>query len=162
MSEKNDVRNCVLVILRSCVLVILVPWACFMFLVMLFAVWWIVKQIIIGPLICEQSTCPVQEHCEDEWVGFPPREMCGCYEDVWARPENCNVHAYPREDVKEEGLWAECGVYPHEADSSRKVYDWKIIDLRNLPACYHDRVPEFQRTAYDLKSKGRKGGAALP
>ena len=63
MSEKNDVRNCVLVILRSCVLVILVPWACFMLLVMLFPVWWIVKQIIIGPLICEQSTCPVQEHC---------------------------------------------------------------------------------------------------
>ena len=42
------------------------------------------------------------------------------------------------------------------------VYDWKIIDLRNLPACYHERLPEFQRTAYDLKSKGRKGGAALP
>ena len=95
MSEKNVVRNCVLVIFRSCVLVILVPWACFMSLVVLLIVWWIVKQIIIGPLICEQSTCPVQEHCEDEWVGFPPREMCGCYEDVWARPENCNVKGVP-------------------------------------------------------------------
>ena len=65
-------------------------------------------------------------------------------------------------EVTLEGFWAECGVYPHEEDSSREVYKWKIIDLRNLPACYHERLPEFQRTAYDLKSKGRKGGVALP
>ena len=73
---------------------------------------------------------------------------------VWAHLEKCIVNAYPREDVKGDGLWAECGVCPHEADSSREAYAWKIIDLRNLPACHHERVPEFQRTAYDLKSKG--------
>ena len=101
----------------------------------------------------------MHEHCEAEGVGFWSYEMCGCYEDVWARQENCKANAYPWKDVKMVGLWAECGVYPHEEDSSREVYKWKIIDLRDLPACYYERVPEFQRTAYDLKSKGRMGGS---
>ena len=103
----------------------------------------------------------MQEHCEGEGAGFWVYEMCGCYEDVWARPEKCKPNAYPSAATAE-GFWAECGLYPHEEDSEKEVYKWKIIDLRNLPACYHERVPEFQRTAYDLKSKGRKGGAALP
>ena len=124
--------------------------------------WWVIRKTIVQWFFCERSICPVQEHCEGEGVGFWVYEMCGCYEDVWARPENCIPNAYPSAEVKLEGFWAECGVYPHEEDSSREVYKWKIIDLRNLPACYHERLPEFQRTAYDLKSKGRKGGAALP
>ena len=123
--------------------------------------WWVIRKTIVVWFFCERNICPVQEHCEGEGAGFWVYEMCGCYEDVWARPEKCKPNAYPSAATAE-GFWAECGVYPHEEDSSREVYKWKIIDLRNLPACYHERVPEFQRTAYDLKSKGRKGGAALP
>ena len=87
--------------------------------------------------------------------------MCGCYEDVWARPEKCKPNAYPSAATAE-GFWAECGLYPHEEDSEKEVYKWKIIDLRNLPACYHERLPEFQRTAYDFKSKGQKGELRFP
>ena len=123
--------------------------------------WWVIRKTIVVWFFCERNICPVQEHCEGEGAGFWVYEMCGCYEDVWARPEKCKPNAYPSAATAE-GFWAECGVYPHEEDSSREVYKWKILDLRNLPACYHERVPEFQRTAYDLKSKGRKGGAALP
>ena len=123
--------------------------------------WWVIRKTIVVWFFCERNICPVQEHCEGEGAGFWVYEMCGCYEDVWARPEKCKPNAYPSAATAE-GFWAECGLYPHEEDSSRLVYKWKIIDLRNLPACYHERLPEFQRTAYDLKSKGRKGGAALP
>ena len=123
--------------------------------------WWVIRKTIVVWFFCERNICPVQEHCEGEGAGFWVYEMCGCYEDVWARPEKCKPNAYPSAATAE-GFWAECGVYPHEEDSSREVYKWKMIDLRNLPACYHERLPEFQRTAYDLKSKGRKGGAALP
>ena len=123
--------------------------------------WWVIRKTIVVWFFCERNICPVQEHCEGEGAGFWVYEMCGCYEDVWARPEKCKPNAYPSAATAE-GFWAECGVYPHEEDSSREVYKWKIIDLRNLPACYHERLPEFQRTAYDLKSKGRKGGVALP
>ena len=123
--------------------------------------WWVIKKTIVVWFFCEPNICPVQEHCEGEGAGFWVSEMCGCYEDVWARPEKCKPNASPSAATTE-GFWAECGVYPHEEDSEREVYKWKIIDLRNLPACYHERLPEFQRTAYDLKSKGRKGGAALP
>ena len=123
--------------------------------------WWVIKKTIVVWFFCEPNICPVQEHCEGEGAGFWVSEMCGCYEDVWAHPEKCKPNAYPSAATAE-GFWAECGLYPHEEDSSREVYKWKIIDLRNLPACYHERVPEFQRTAYDLKSKGRKGGGALP
>ena len=123
--------------------------------------WFVIRKTIVVWFFCERNICPVQEHCEGEGAGFWVYEMCGCYEDVWARPEKCKPNAYPSAATAE-GFWAECGVYPHEEDSSREVYKWKIIDLRNLPACYHERLPEFQRTAYDLKSKGRKGGAALP
>ena len=123
--------------------------------------WWVIKKTIVVWFFCEPNICPVQEHCEGEGAGFWVSEMCGCYEDVWARPEKCKPNAYPSAATAE-GFWAECGLYPHEEDSEKEVYKWKIIDLRNLPACYHERLPEFQRTAYDLKSKGRKGGAALP
>ena len=123
--------------------------------------WWVIRKTIVVWFFCERNICPVQEHCEGEGAGFWVYEMCGCYEDVWARPEKCKPNAYPSAATAE-GFWAECGLYPHEEDSEREVYKWKIIDLRNLPACYHERVPDFQRTAYDLKSKGRKGGAALP
>ena len=123
--------------------------------------WWVIRKTIVVWFFCERNICPVQEHCEGEGAGFWVYEMCGCYEDVWARPEKCKPNAYPSAATAE-GFWAECGLYPHEEDSEREVYKWKIIDLRNLPACYHERLPEFQRTAYDLKSKGRKGGAALP
>ena len=123
--------------------------------------WWVIRKTIVVWFFCERNICPVQEHCEGEGAGFWVYEMCGCYEDVWARPEKCKPNAYPSAATAE-GFWAECGVYPHEEDSSREVYKWKMIDLRNLPACYHERLPEFQRTAYDLKSKGQKGGAALP
>ena len=123
--------------------------------------WFVIRKTIVVWFFCERNICPVQEHCEGEGAGFWVYEMCGCYEDVWARPEKCKPNAYPSAATAE-GFWAECGVYPHEEDSSREVYKWKMIDLRNLPACYHERLPEFQRTAYDLKSKGRKGGAALP
>ena len=123
--------------------------------------WFVIRKTIVVWFFCERNICPVQEHCEGEGAGFWVYEMCGCYEDVWARPEKCKPNAYPSAATAE-GFWAECGVYPHEEDSSREVYKWKMIDLRNLPACYHERLPEFQRTAYDLKSKGRKGGVALP
>ena len=123
--------------------------------------WFVIRKTIVVWFFCERNICPVQEHCEGEGAGFWVYEMCGCYEDVWARPEKCKPNAYPSAATAE-GFWAECGVYPHEEDSEKEVYKWKIIDLRNLPACYHERLPEFQRTAYDLKSKGRKGGAALP
>ena len=123
--------------------------------------WWVIRKTIVVWFFCERNICPVQEHCEGEGAGFWVYEMCGCYEDVWARPEKCKPNAYPSAATAE-GFWAECGLYPHEEDSEKEVYKWKIIDLRNLPACYHERLPEFQRTAYDLKSKGRKGGAALP
>ena len=123
--------------------------------------WFVIRKTIVVWFFCERNICPVQEHCEGEGAGFWVYEMCGCYEDVWARPEKCIPNAYPSAATAE-GFWAECGLYPHEEDSEKEVYKWKIIDLRNLPACYHERLPEFQRTAYDLKSKGRKGGAALP
>ena len=123
--------------------------------------WWVIRKTIVVWFFCERSICPVQEHCEGEGAGFWVYEMCGCYEDVWARPEKCKPNAYPSAATAE-SFWAECGLYPHEEDSEKEVYKWKIIDLRNLPACYHERLPEFQRTAYDLKSKGRKGGAARP
>ena len=148
---------------------ILCSWknACLCFVFCLFGslclglAWWVIRKTIVVWFFCERNICPVQEHCEGEGAGFWVYEMCGCYEDVWARPEKCKPNAYPSAATAE-GFWAECGVYPHEEDSSREVYKWKIIDLRNLPACYHERLPEFQRTAYDLKSKGRKGGAAFP
>ena len=148
---------------------ILCSWrnACLCFVFCLFGslclglAWWVIRKTIVVWFFCERNICPVQEHCEGEGAGFWVYEMCGCYEDVWARPEKCKPNAYPSAATAE-GFWAECGVYPHEEDSEKEVYKWKIIDLRNLPACYHERLPEFQRTAYDLKSKGRKGGAALP
>ena len=148
---------------------ILCSWrnACLCFVFCLFGslilglAWFVIRKTIVVWFFCERNICPVQEHCEGEGAGFWVYEMCGCYEDVWARPEKCKPNAYPSAATAE-GFWAECGLYPHEEDSEKEVYKWKIIDLRNLPACYHERLPEFQRTAYDLKSKGRKGGAALP
>ena len=57
----------------------------------LIAVWWVIRMTIVQWFFCERSICPVREHCEAEEVGFWSYDMCGCYEDVWARPEKVVV-----------------------------------------------------------------------
>ena len=159
-------QTCAYALRSACVVALRVPCVCLAFCfcgsLILGLAWWVIKKTIVVWFFCEPNICPVQEHCEGEGAGFWVSEMCGCYEDVWARPEKCKRIPYPPAAMYSAGFWAECGLYPHEEDSEKEVYKWKILDLRNLPACYHERLPEFQRTAYELKSKGQKGGAARP
>ena len=98
--------------------------------------WWVIKKTIVVWFFCEPNICPVQEHCEGEGAGFWVSEMCGCYEDVWARPEKCKRIPYPPAAMYSAGFWAECGLYPHEEDSEKEVYKWKIIDLRKTWTAY--------------------------
>ena len=123
---------------------ILCSWrnACLCFVFCLFGslclglAWWVIRKTIVVWFFCERNICPVQEHCEGEGAGFWVYEMCGCYEDVWARPEKCKRIPYPPTAMYSAGFWAECGLYPHEEDSEKEVYKWKIIDLRKTWTAY--------------------------
>ena len=125
---------------------------CFGFICVCF-VWWIIKETIVEGFFCKRGICPVREHCEAEEVGFWAEEMCGCYKDTWAKPDKCDPHTYPWHDVNKEGQWAECGEYED------RRHEWTMINLEDLPACYHELMPEFQQTAYHRKMDKLKGGA---